>query len=133
MHPKNVIHTQQTTLIFTLCIHVLSPLPFQTPTHTKKYKKKMYLQTSQVTRLLTHHTQPLHPKNPIPPVAHGCHVSREIMGASEHSSREKRQPRTRAWGEGSGPASWLAEKGVCGSVARDPGHGLHPALRNSGI
>lgn len=116
MHPNNGRSSCPTALLFTLC--TILHLPFQTPTPSKN-KRYMYLYPRLIATTLAHHSQPRLPfPNSTPPVAHGCHVSREIMGASEHFSRE--QETTSHKGLGGLRSRILArqkKKGVCGSGA----------------
>lgn len=112
MHPNNVRSSCPTTLIFTTC--TLPHLPLLTP--TPSCKKKIHVSAPHRNYLPTIPSHAFPSQKPTPPVAHGCHVSREIMGASEHFSREK-DNLAQGLGKGSGPASWLAKKKAFAALA----------------
>ena len=126
MHPSNGLFMPNDPGLHRLHKRTL-PIP-RPPHQENKTNKK------NISPKATHRPQPRHPRNPTLHVAQRVsRFTRDKIGASEHSSRE-RHNLAQGLGEGPpGPPSWLAEKGVCGSVARILGHGLHPALRNSGI
>ena len=79
-------------------------------------KEKNFSPSLTETTLPTIPSHAFHSQNPTSPVAQRVSRFTRNNGRLGALHPRKRQPRTRAC-EGSGPPSWLAKKGVCGSGA----------------
>ena len=79
-------------------------------------EKKNFSPSLTTNHLPTTPSHAFHSQIPTPPVAQRVSRFTRINGRLGALHPRKRRPRTRAC-EGSGPPSWLAKKGVCGSGA----------------